>query len=72
LRDAGALGGLKSIKRGPKPAVRNLVTVELAQAKRENARLLRRLKHAKAIIAIRKNAGLVLGLPPATLDNDNA
>jgi transposase len=55
LRDAGALGGLTPIKRGPKPAPRNPLTAELAQAKRENARLMRRLEHAEAIIAIQKN-----------------
>jgi transposase-like protein len=54
LRDAGALGGLTPIKRGPKPAPRNPLTAELAQAKRENARLMRRLEHAEAIIAIQK------------------
>jgi transposase len=54
LRDAGALGAKTSVKRGPKPAVRNPMAGELAQAKRENARLLRRLEHAEAIIAIQK------------------
>src|SRR5450759_5944763 len=54
LREAGALGAMTSIKRGPKPAVRNPMAGELAQAKRENARLLRRLEHAEAIIAIQK------------------
>jgi hypothetical protein len=58
LRDAGALGGLTSIKRGPKPAPRNPLTAELAQAKRENAWLMRRLEHAEAIIAIQKSGSL--------------
>ena len=38
LRDAGALGALTAIKRGPKPAVRNPLAAELAQSQRENAR----------------------------------
>jgi hypothetical protein len=49
-----ALFGRTPVKRGPKPAVRNPLTAELAQAKRENARLVRRLEHAEAIIAIQK------------------
>jgi hypothetical protein len=34
LRAAGALGGLTPVKRGPKPALRNPMAAELAQAKR--------------------------------------
>jgi len=72
LRDAGSLGGLTPVKRGPKPAPRNPLTAELAQAKRENARLSRRLEHAEAIIAIQKKVAALLGLPLATSDNDDA
>ena len=72
LRDAGALGAMTSVKRGPKPAVRNPMAAELAQAKRENARLLRRLDHAEAIIAIQKKVAALLGLPLATSDSDDA
>ena len=61
LRAAGALGGLTPIKRGPKPAPRNPLMAELAQAKRENARLMRRLEHAEAIIAILVLAGSLAG-----------
>src|SRR5664279_3366563 len=60
LRAAGALGGLMPVKRGPKPALRNPMAAELAQAKRENALLLRRLEHAETIISIqKKSCGLV-------------
>src|SRR5664280_761108 len=72
LREAGALGAMTSIKRGPKPAVRNPMAGELAQAKRENARLLRRLEHAEAIIAIQKKVAALLGLPLVTSDSDDA
>jgi|ERR1700680_3239746 transposase len=72
LREAGTLGGLTPVKRGPKPAVRNPLTAELAQAKRENARLVRRLEHAEAIIAIQKKVAALLGLPLATSDSDDA
>ena len=72
LRAAGALGGLAPIKRGPKPASRNPLMAELAQAKRENARLMRRLEHAEAIIAIQKKVAALLGLPLATSDGEDA
>jgi transposase len=72
LRDAGALGALKPVKRGPKPAVRNPMAAELVQAKRENARLVRRLEHAEAIIAIQKKVAALLGMPLATSDSDDA
>ena len=72
LREAGALGARTPVKRGPKPAVRNPLTAELAQANRENARLVRRLEHAEAIIAIQKKVAALLGLPLATSDSDDA
>jgi transposase len=68
LRDAGALGGPNPVKRGPKPAVRNPIAQELAQTKQENARLLRKLEHAEAIIAIQKKVAALL----ATADGDDA
>jgi transposase len=72
LREAGVLGAKTPVKRGPKPAVRNPLTAELAQANRENARLVRRLEHAEAIIAIQKKVAALLGLPLATSDSDDA
>ena len=53
-RDSGALGALMPAKRGPKSAARNPLAAELVQARRENARLGRRLEHAEAIIEIQK------------------
>jgi hypothetical protein len=72
LRAAGALGGLTPVKRGPKPAPCNPLAAELEQAKRENARLVRRLEHAETIISIQKKVATLLGLPLATPDNDDA
>jgi transposase len=72
LRAAGALGGLTPAKRGPKPAPRNPMAAELAQVKRENARLMRRLEHAETIISIQKKVAALLGLPLASSDNDDA
>ena len=53
-RDSGALGGLTPAGT-PKSAARNPLAAELVQARRENARLGRRLEHAEAIIEIQKN-----------------
>jgi transposase len=72
LRAAGALGELTPVKRGPKPTPCNPLAAELAQAKRENARLVRRLEHAETIISIQKKVAALLGLPLATPDNDDA
>jgi hypothetical protein len=71
LRDSGALGALTPVKRGPKAAVPNPLAAELAQAKRENARLVRRLEHAEAIIGIQKKVAALLGIPLATPDSDD-
>src|ERR1700691_4251257 len=60
-RDSGALGALTPVKRGPKPAVLNPLTAELVRATRENARLVRRLEHAEAIIKIQKTVAARLG-----------
>jgi transposase len=70
-RDSGALGALAPAKRGPKPAARNPLAAELAQAKRENARLGRRLEQAEAIIEIQKKVAALLGIPLATPDSDD-
>ena len=69
-RDSGALGGQRPTKRGPKPAARNPLAAELAQVKRENARLGRKLQHAEAIIDIQKKVAALLGIPLATSDSD--
>jgi transposase len=64
-RDSGALSVLTPVKRGPKPAVLNPLTAELVRATRENARLVRRLEHAEAIIKIQKTVAARLGRYPA-------
>ena len=70
-RVSGALGALTPAKRGPKPTARNPLAAELAQARRENARLGRRLEHAEAIIEIQKKVAALLGIPLATPDSDD-
>ena len=70
-RDSGALGGLTPARRGPKPAVPNPLAAELAQARRDVARLGRQLEHAEAIIEIQKKVAALLGIPLATPDGDD-
>ena len=48
------------------------MATELAQVKRENARLVRRLEHAETIISIQKKVAALLGMPLASSDNDDA
>jgi transposase InsO family protein len=54
-REAGTLGALSPVKRGPKPAETNPLSAKLSAAQRENAQLRRRLDRAEAIIELQKN-----------------
>ena len=54
-RDAGALGALTPVKRGPKIAEPNPLAAELALSQKDNARLSLRLARAEAIIELQKN-----------------
>ncbi len=65
-REAGTLGALSPVKRGPKPAETNPLSAKLSVAQRENAQLRRRLDRAEAIIELQKKLADLLGLelPP--------
>ncbi len=68
-REAGAFNALSPSRRGPKPAAINPLAAELAGAQAENARLLRRLERAEAIIELQKKVADLLGSPlPPTGD----
>lgn len=68
-RDSGAFNALSPSRRGPKPANVNPLAAELAGAQAENARLLRRLERAEAVIEIQKKVADLLGSPlPPTGD----
>ena len=68
-RDAGAFDALSPSRRGPKPAGINPLAAELAGSRLENARLLRRLERAEAIIDLQKKVADLLGSPlPPTGD----
>ena len=66
-REAGALSGLRSQKRGPKPKAQD---PRVKQLEKENARLQRRLKQAETIIEIQKKAAELLGISLKNLDSD--
>lgn len=68
-REAGAFNALSPSRRGPKPAPINPLAAELAGAQAENARLLRRLERAEAIVELQKKVADLLGAPlPPTGD----
>ena len=60
-REAGTLGGLTPVKRGPKPTETNPLSAKLAASNRENAQLRRRLDRAEAIIEPPKKTGRPAG-----------
>jgi transposase len=59
-RDAGALEGLRSKKRGPKAKA---IDPRVKRLERENARLKRKLEQAETIIDIQKKVAGMLGIP---------
>jgi len=62
LREAGELSGLAAKKRGPKARPVDERDREIAQLKREVARLTVRAEKAEAIAEIQKKLGELLGL----------
>ena len=67
-RDAGALGALTPVKRGPKIAEPNPLAAEVALLQKENARLALRLKRAEAVMEVQKKVAELLGIPLAPSD----
>lgn len=59
-REEGALEGLRARKRGPKAKA---VDPRVKKVEQENARLVRKLKKAEAIIAFQKKVHELLGIP---------
>ena len=59
-RDAGALAGLRSKKRGPKAKA---VDPQVKRLEREVAHLRRQLEQAETIIEIQKKVAGILGIP---------
>jgi transposase-like protein len=69
-RDAGSLGGLAPMKRGPKLSEPNPLVAELAKIQKENARLKLRLERAEAIIDLQKKVSDLLGSKLPTIESD--
>ncbi len=70
LRDQGALHGLSSKKRGPKPPPPNPHEKEMRQLQKENARLQKKLSKAEAIIDFQKKVHALLGSPLEEMDEE--
>jgi transposase-like protein len=66
-RDAGALEGLRSKKRGPKAKA---IDPRVKRLERENARLKRKLEQAETIIDIQKKVAGMLGIPLKSSEPD--
>ena len=62
-RDAGTLGALTPVKRGPKALEANPLTAKVALLEKNNAHLTRCLARAAAIIAVQKKLADLLGIP---------
>ena len=68
-RDRGALVGMRTTKRGPKPRP---VDPRVKQLEAENRRLQRRLQRAETIITLQKKVAEILGIPLKPLDSDES
>ncbi len=66
-RDAGALAGLRSKKRGPKAKAAD---PRVNRLERENTQLRRQLEQAETIIEIQKKVAGILGIPLRTSELD--
>ena len=64
-RDAGAVGALTPVRRGPKIVQPNPLVAEVALLQRNVAHLARCLARAEAIIAVQKKLADLLGIPVA-------
>lgn len=71
-REAGTLGALSPVQRGPKVPIKNPLSAELAGARSVIAQLQRRLERAEAIIEVQKKLADLLGIPLAPIGSDNA
>jgi transposase len=72
LRDQGALHGLSSRKRGPKPAPQNPQANEMKRLQKENARLQKKLAKAEMVIDFQKKVAALLDIPLNRSDDDGS
>jgi transposase-like protein len=69
-REKGTLKGLTPKKRGPKKPPANPLQPEIKKLERENRQLKRKLQRAEIMLDIQKKASELLGIPLATLDEE--
>jgi len=69
-RDAGALAGMGSRRRGP--SRRDPLVRENERLRRENERLQRKLQQAELILEIQKKASEMLGIPLRSPDDEGS
>jgi transposase-like protein len=65
-RERGILTGLTPKKRGRKESVSNPLIAENEKLRKENERLISRLRQAEIIIDVQKKVSQILGIPLAT------
>ncbi len=66
----GTLKGLSPKKRGPKKPPANPLQPEMKKLERENRQLKRKLQRAEIMLDIQKKASELLGIPLATLEEE--
>ena len=71
-RDQGAFNALREKKRGPKPQRADPLEQENSRLERECERLRRKLEQAELIIDVQKKVSALLGIPLASVDEENA
>ncbi len=69
-RKNGTLKGLTPKKRGPKRPPANPLQPEMKKLERENRQLKRKLQRAEIMLDIQKKASELLGIPLATLEEE--
>lgn len=69
-RDRGALQALGPKKRGRKLKRKDPAALEIERLKRENQRLMERLRQAETIIEVQKKVSQMLGIPLQTPDDN--
>jgi transposase-like protein len=67
-RDEGSLAGLAPRRRGRKAKRRDPLAKELDKLRRENQRLVERLRQAETIIDVQKKVSEMLGIPLVSPD----
>ena len=70
-RDEGMLNGLTPKKRGRKPKLKDPLAEENRRLRRENERLVARLKQAEIIIDVQKKLSEALGIPLESPESEN-